>query len=152
MSVNIFIAMGNISRDMELRYTPKGTAVCDNSLALNRTWTNEVGEKMEEVAFVDFVAFGRTAEVISQYFKKGSMIHLTGYIKQETWQDKQTGANRSKLKMMVERFAFCGGGKSQEKEQEDKPARPAPRRMARAAVETAPDGAQPDGDEDNVPF
>ena len=103
---NRVILAGNLTRDPELRYTPKGTAVARVGLAINRTWKNETGETKEEVTFVDVDAFGRQAEVIGQYFKKGRPILIEGRLKYDTWEDKQTNQKRSKLGVVLESFSF----------------------------------------------
>src|SRR4051794_1493601 len=96
-SFNKVILMGNLTRDPELRYTPKGTAVAKLGLAVNRVWKSETGESKEEVTFVDVDAFGRSAETIAQYCKKGRPILIEGRLRQDTWDDKQTGQKRTKL-------------------------------------------------------
>ena len=109
MPYNKCILLGNLTRDPEIRYTPKGTAVAKLGLALNHTWKDEAGTQHEEVTFVDCDCFGRTAEVIAQYFVKGKPILIEGRLKLDQWQDKQTNENRQKLKVVVERFSFVGG-------------------------------------------
>ncbi len=109
MNYNKLALAGNLTRDPELKYTPKGTAVCNLGIAINRTWKNEAGEKMEEVTFVDLTAFGRTAEAIAQYLKKGRGIFIDGRLKLDTWDDKTTGKKRSKLGVVVESFQFTDG-------------------------------------------
>src|SRR5437763_385437 len=102
---NKVILAGNLTRDPEVRYTPKGTAIAKLGLAINRTWKNEAGETKEEVTFVDVDAFGRTAEVISQYLKKGRPILVEGRLKLDQWDDKQTGQKRSRLEVLKQRRA-----------------------------------------------
>src|SRR5882762_10819578 len=94
---NKVILAGNLTRDPELRYTPKGSAIADLSVAVNRTWKTETGETKEEATFVEVAAYGRTAEVIAQYLKKGRPILIEGRLKLDQWDDKQTGQKRSKL-------------------------------------------------------
>ena len=106
---NKVILAGNLTRDPELRYTPKGTAIARIGLAINRSWTSESGEKKEEVTFVDVDAFGRQAEVISQYLKKGRPILVEGRLKYDTWDDKQTNQKKSKLGVVLESFQFMDG-------------------------------------------
>ena len=101
-SFNKVILMGNLTRDPELRYTPKGTAIAKIGLAVNRVWTNEAGEKKEEVTFVDVDIFGRTAENVGQYMRKGRPILIEGRLKLDQWDDKQTGQKKKP--------AGCGGG------------------------------------------
>src|SRR5207237_23615 len=96
-SFNRVILAGNLTRDPELRYTPKGLAIAKIGLAVNRTWKNEAGETKEEVTFVDVDSFGRQAEVIAQYFKKGRPILVEGRLRLDQWDDKQTGQKRTKL-------------------------------------------------------
>lgn len=107
-SFNLVILMGNLTRDVELRFSPKGTAVGKFGLALNRKWTSETGEKKEEVTFVDCDVFGKTAENLAQYCKKGAAIHLQGRLKFDVWDDKSTGQKRSKLAVVAETIQFLG--------------------------------------------
>jgi len=110
-SFNKVIIAGNLTRDPELRYTPKGTAVARITLAVNRTFTSgEGGEKKEEVSFVDIDVWGRQAEVISQYMKKGRPLLVEGRLKQDTWEDKNTKQKQSKLKVVLESFSFLDSG------------------------------------------
>jgi len=107
---NKVILAGNLTRDPELRYTPKGTAVAKLGMAINRSWTTETGEKREEATFVDVDAFGKQAEVISQYLRKGRSLLVEGRLRLETWDDKATGAKRSKLGVVLESFSFLDSG------------------------------------------
>src|SRR5580692_6468672 len=107
---NKVILAGNLTRDPELRYTPKGTAVARLGLAVNRTWTDEAGQKKEEVSFIDIDAFGRQAEVIAQYMKKGRPLLVEGRLKLDTWEDKNTKQKQSKLKVVLESFSFLDSG------------------------------------------
>src|SRR5215472_7914887 len=107
---NKVILAGNLTRDPELRYTPKGMAIAKVSIAINRTWKNEAGETKEETTFVDVDAFGRQAEVIAQYFKRGRPILIEGRLRYEQWDDKQTGQKRSKLGVVLEGFQFMDSG------------------------------------------
>src|ERR1051326_6815029 len=107
---NKVILAGNLTRDPELRYTPKGTAVVKLGLAINRTWKNETGETKEEVTFVDVDAFSRQAEVIAQYLKKGRPILVEGRLRLDQWDDKQTGQKKSRLGVVLESFQFLDSG------------------------------------------
>src|SRR5580698_583140 len=107
---NKVILIGNLTRDPELRYTPKGVAIAKIGLAVNRTWKNETGESKEEVTFVDVDAFRRQAETLAQYLKKGSPLMVEGRLKLDQWDDKQTGQKRSRLGVVLEGFQFLGGG------------------------------------------
>lgn len=112
---NKVILMGNLTRDPEMRYTPKGTAVAQISLAINRTWKDpESGEAKEEVTFVDVDAFGRQAEVISQYLKKGRPIMVEGRLKLDTWEDKNTKEKRRRMSVVLEGFQFLDSGQARE--------------------------------------
>ena len=107
-SFNKVILVGNLTRDPELRYTPKGTAITKFGLAVNRTWKDEGGNKKEECVFVDIDAFGRTAENVGKYMRKGSPILIEGRLKLDTWDDKQTNQKRSKLGVVAETVQFLG--------------------------------------------
>ena len=105
--------MGNLTRDPELRYTPKGTAVAKLGLAVNRSWRNADGQQQDETTFVDVDAFGKQAETLGQYMQKGRPILIEGRLKLDQWEDKNTGQNRSKLGVILEKFSFVGGGGGQ---------------------------------------
>ena len=112
---NKVILMGNLTRDPEVRYTSGGTAIAKLGIAVNRYWSNKDGQKQEETTFVDVDAFGRQAETIGQYLKKGRPIMVEGRLKLDQWDDKQTGQKRSKLGVVLDRFEFIdsrgeGGG------------------------------------------
>src|SRR5580704_11451521 len=129
-SFNKVILVGNLTRDPELRYTPKGTAIAKIGLAVNRVWTNDAGEKKEEVTFVDVDVFGRTAENVGQYMRKGRPILIEGRLKLDQWDDKQTGQKKSKLGVVAETVQFLGspgeGGGGGGGAPAARPARPAP--------------------------
>ncbi len=108
-SLNKVMLIGNLTRDPEVRYTPKGTAVTDLGLAVNRNYSTDSGERREETTFVDITLWGRQAEIAGQYMKKGRPIYIEGRLQMDTWQDKQTGQNRSRLKIVGENFQFLGG-------------------------------------------
>jgi single-strand DNA-binding protein len=108
---NKVILAGNLTRDPELRYTPKGTAIAKLGMAVNRTWKTETGENKEEVTFVDIDAFGRQAEVIGQYMKKGRPLLIEGRLKLDTWEDKNTHQKVSKLRVVLESFSFLDAGR-----------------------------------------
>ena len=148
---NKVILAGNLTRDPELRYTPKGLAIAKIGLAINRTWKNEAGETKEEATFVDVDAFGRTAENIGQYFKKGSPILIEGRLKLDQWDDKQTGQKRSKLGVIMETFQFMGSKGGGEGNAPDAP--PPRSRPAPSAPKTeSPDSEPPPPEDDDVPF
>jgi single-strand DNA-binding protein len=107
-SYNKVMLMGNLTRDPEVRYTPKGSAVADLALAVNRVYTAENGERREEVTYVDVTLWARTAEVAGQYLKKGSPVFIEGRLQMDTWEDKQTGQKRSKIKVVGEVMQLLG--------------------------------------------
>ena len=150
-SFNKVILLGNLTRDPEVRYTPKGSAVADLGLAVNRQYTLDNGEKREEVTFVDVTFWGRTAEIAGEYLKKGRPVFVEGRLQLDTWDDKQSGQKRSKLKVIGETMQLLGGkpgggGESDEGGGGDRPAR-----SSRPAVPPkAAGGAEPDDDE--IPF
>jgi single-strand DNA-binding protein len=159
---NKVILAGNLTRDPELRYTPKGLAITKFGLAVNRSWKDgETGEMKEEVTFVDVDAFGKTAETIGQYLRKGRPILIEGRLRLDTWDDKQTQQKRSKLGVVVETFTFLDSGGTREGSSAEGGAgipspRPASRPPPSSAPPTAPAGAgEPDAmpqEEDDVPF
>ena len=100
--------MGNVTRDIELRYTPKGTAVADIGLASNRYRTGDDGQKIEDVTYVDVTLWGRQAELASQYLSKGRPVFIEGRLQTDSWTDKETGKQRSKLKVVGENMQFLG--------------------------------------------
>lgn len=145
---NLVVVMGRLTRDIELRYTPKGTAIANMSVAVNRRWTSEAGEKKEEVTFVECTLFGKTAENCAQYLKKGSSAHVSGRLKSESWDDKQTGQKRSKMVVVADSVQFIGT-------KSDTATTAAPR-SRQAAPPAAPAGEPLAGDgppeSDDVPF
>ena len=100
--------MGNLTRDPEMRVTPKGTAICQFGMAVSRSWKDEAGQTREETAFVDIEAWGKQGEVISKYCTKGRPLFIEGRLKFDQWEDKTSGQKRSKLKVVLENFQFIG--------------------------------------------
>ena len=147
---NKVILAGNLTRDPELRYTPKGTAIAKFGLAINRTWKNEAGETKEEVCFVDVDAFSRQAEVIAQYMRKGRPILVEGRLKLDTWEDKTTHQKQSKLKVHLEAFSFIDSKGAESGPPAEAPRRPAVNAAAKPAE--ASEGEAPAEAEDDVPF
>jgi single-strand DNA-binding protein len=150
-SFNKVILMGNLTRDPEMRFTPKGTAIARLGLAVNRTWRTETGEQKEEVTFVDIDAYGKQAETISHYLKKGNPILIEGRLRLHTWEDKQTNQKQSKLRVDLENFRFVGPAQNREaggpEVGRSRPATPA------AAPAAAPaEAAEEPPPEDDVPF
>src|SRR6202047_1072822 len=108
-SFNKVILLGNLTRDPEIRYTPKGSAVCDLGIAVNRQYTLENGERREEVTYVDVVLWARLAEIAAEYLKKGRPIFIEGRLQLDTWDDKQSGQKRAKLRVVAESMQLLGG-------------------------------------------
>lgn len=150
-NLNKVMLIGNLTRDPELRYTPKGTAVADVGLAINRVWTTDQGQKQEETTFVDVTLWGRQAELAQQYLSKGRGVYIEGRLQMDTWDDKETGKKRSKLKIVGEHLQFLpdgragsGGGQNPQN------ARPAPAQRPVQGASAAPvDDFQED---DEIPF
>ena len=136
-SFNKVVLIGNLTRDVELKYLPKGTPVCNLSMAVNRRWKTEAGEEKEDVYFAECKAFGKQAETLAQYVRKGHPLLVEGRLTREEWDDKKTGDKRSTTRIMIETFQFLKG--------RDEGAAPAPRAQAPAAP-------KPDLDADDLPF
>lgn len=143
-NLNKVMLIGNVTRDPEIKHTTRGTAIAAFSLAINRNYTTESGEKREEVTFVELEAYGRVAEIIGQYCSKGKPLYVEGRLRLDTWDDKQSGQKRSKLKVTVESIQLLGG-RPQESTQHAEAA-PAPQQQP-AQPAAASDVAQ-----DDIPF
>lgn len=146
-SFNKVILVGNLTRDPDVRYTPKGSAVCDLGLAVNRQYTLDNGEKREEVTYVDVVLWSRLAEIAGEYLKKGRPVLIEGRLQMDSWEDKQTQQKRTKLRVVGETMQLLGsrqgGGEF------DQSAEPG-RGPSRAAAPPKPAASEPDDDE--IPF
>lgn len=170
--LNKVFLMGRLTFDPELRYTPSGTAVTDLKMATSRSWTKD-GDRKEETLFIDVTVWDRQAENCCQYLKKGSSVHIEGSLKLDTWDDKTTGEKRTKIRVQAERVQFLdrrgdsggGGGGSPEGEYASPPSRefqprrggpPAPDSRGRSypSASSAPTRrpAEPDGDDEDIPF
>jgi single-strand DNA-binding protein len=150
---NKVILAGNLTRDPELRYTPKGMAIAKIGVAINRRWRDSAtNEEREETTFVDVDAFGKQAETIGQYLKKGRPILIEGRLRLDTWEDKQTQQKRSKLGVVLENFQFLDSGNRGGETGATNPAPAA--RQAAAPPATAPSEAPAEEapPEDDVPF
>jgi single-strand DNA-binding protein len=151
-SFNKVILLGNLTRDPEIRYTPKGTAVTELGMAVNRVYTAENGEKREETTFVDVTLWGRTAEIAGEYLKKGRPVFIEGRLQLDTWDDKTSGQKRSKLKVVGEGLQLIGsrpgggGGGGGGDEESSSP----PRSSSRPAP--PPKAAPSAPDDDEIPF
>lgn len=104
------IVTGNITRDPELRTTPNGANVVSFSVAVNRVYRDNAGNNQESVSFIDCTAWGKPAEIIAQYARKGTGMLVSGRLEQRSWEDKTTGQKRSRTEIIVEDFNFIGGG------------------------------------------
>ena len=158
-SYNRVILVGNLTRDPEVRYTPSGTAVTDLGMAVNRQWFDkQTNSKKEEVSFIDVTLWGKQAEIAGQYLKKGRQVLIEGRLQMDTWDDRETGQKRSKLKVVAEQMTMLGG------RGDGGGGAPAPRgdyggsAQAPAPAAPASDPAQsfyndgPGGGDDDVPF
>ena len=146
---NKVILMGNLTRDVELRQTQSGMALAKFGMATNRKWSQN-GEQKESTCFVDLTAWGRQAEVLAQYVKKGSQLFVEGRLEYSTWEAKDGGGKRSKLEVVVENFQFIGaprgagaGGGGEEGGE---------RRSGRAAPAQGENQAGGDVDYGDIPF
>lgn len=157
---NRVFLMGNLTRDIELKYTPANLAIAKIGLAVNRRYRTADGEDREETTFVDCDAFGKTAETMSKYLAKGRPVFIEGRLKLDQWEDKE-GNKRSKMAVVVEGFQFIdsrpggggggSGGGGGESYSEPRAARPAASRPAGGAPRPAPQAEAPIGDDD-IPF
>jgi single-strand DNA-binding protein len=141
-SVNKVMLLGNLTRDPELRYTPQGAAVCEFALALNRVYTNkQSGQRVEEVHFVDIVAWGRTAELCAEYLKKGRQAFVEGRLTQDRWESPE-GKKMSKLRVTAEAVTFVGS----------RPPGDAPKGAAAPSEPAAAEEAAPPAGDEDIPF
>jgi single-strand DNA-binding protein len=158
-SYNKVLLMGNLTRDPEVRYTPKGTALANLGLAVNRVYTTEGGEQKEEVTFIDIEVWGRQAETAGQYLAKGRPVFVEGRLKLDSWEDKESGQKRNKLKVVAERVQFLGAprGGAEFKDQppsDEGQGRP-PGRGPRPSAPPPPNKGEPEppaAEDDNIPF
>lgn len=152
---NKVMLMGNLTRDPEIRYTPKGTAVCEIGLAINRYFSGENGDKREETTFVDVTLWGRTAEIAQEYLKKGRPVFIEGRLQLDSWEDKTSGQKRSKLRVVGEGMQLLGSrdsggsGRGAPDEMEEPPRGRASGSSRPAPPKNAP---PPEPDDDEIPF
>jgi single-strand DNA-binding protein len=151
-NLNRVLLIGNLTRDPDLRYTPKGTAVTEIALAINRIYSGDDGEKKEETTFVDVTLWARLADIAGQYLKKGRPVFIEGRLQLDTWDDKQTGQKRSRLRVVAENMQLLGS----RPEGDQPPSAPAaPRRSS--ATTAPPARSEPrdpdlDAEPDDIPF
>lgn len=145
-NLNKVMLIGNLVADPELRYTPKGTAVTDLRLAVNRVRSNEQGQRQEETTYLDVTLWARQAEIACQYLNKGRAVFIEGRLQTETWEDKNSGQKRSKLKIVGENMQFIGGGGGGSRSESPAPEAAAQPQGGSAADEVA------DESDDDIPF
>jgi len=162
-SLNKVMLIGNVTRDPEIKYTPKGSAVADLGLAINRNYTNQAGEKVEEVTYVDVELWGRLAEIAGEYAKKGRPIFIEGRLRIDSWEDKASGQKRSRLKVVGEGLQLLGsgggggrpgggGGGGGDYDGGDEAPRSAPRAQSRPQPSAAPKRPPVEPEDDDIPF
>jgi single-strand DNA-binding protein len=152
-SFNKVLIIGNLTRDVQLKHLPGGTAVAEFGLAMNRKYRTAAGEDREDVCFVDCEAFGKQADTIAQWCRKGKPLFVEGRLKWDSWEDKQGGGKRSKLTVTVENFQFLGTRDDREGGEAERPA-PSERPAVAGSIGR---GAQPFGgdkefDPGDIPF
>lgn len=152
-NLNKVFLMGNLTRDPQVSYLPSQTAACELGLAVNRRWTSQDGQQKEEVTFVDVVAYGRQAETLGKYLRKGRPIFIEGRLKLDQW-EAQDGTKRSKMRIVLEGFQFidsrgsgevgtADAGSAENAPPARPPMRPAIRPAARAPEPHPQDGPEP---------
>jgi single-strand DNA-binding protein len=153
-NLNRVLLIGNLTRDPEVRYTPKGTAVTEISLAVNRIYSGEDGEKKEETTFVDVTLWARQAEIAGQYLRKGRPVFIEGRLQLDTWDDKQTGQKRSRLRVVAENLQLLGSRPEGEGSSSTFTPRRSPNPSAPAPPPRAAEPRDPDLDAepDDIPF
>ena len=153
-SFNKVILLGNLTRDPEVRYTPKGSAVCDLGLAVNRQYSLDNGEKREEVTYVDVVLWARLAEIAGEFLKKGRPVFIEGRLQLDTWDDKQSGQKRSKLRVVGETMQLLGSRPASGSDAEEGMSSGNAGRSASGSRTVAPPPKSPvsEPDDDDIPF
>lgn len=152
-SLNKVLLMGNLTRDPEVKYTPKGTAVCDLGIAINDSFKAQDGTIKETVTYVDVEVWGRTAENCKQYLTKGRPVFVEGQLRLDQWETPQ-GEKKSRMKVRADRVQFLGGGgptRSGGGEQRSSAPSETGRTSARPAS-TVSEDRPPLPDEDDIPF
>ncbi|MCX7886646.1 MAG: single-stranded DNA-binding protein [Verrucomicrobiae bacterium] len=154
-SYNRVLLIGNLTRDPEVRFTPKGTAVANLGLAINRTYTAETGETKEEVVFVDIEVWGRQAELAGQYLAKGRQVFVEGRLRMDSWEDKESGQKRSRLRVVAERIQFLGAPRADAEISEQAPPtgqRATPRQRPQSPPPEPEEPPPPPEEDDDIPF
>jgi len=148
-NLNKVLIMGNLTRDPELKFTPSGTATCEIGIAINRTWKNDRGEKMEETTFVSVEVWGKQAELCAEYLRKGRPVYIEGRLKIDSWE--KDGVKKTKTKIVGESMQFLGSRDS-DGERDERPSARTQQRPPAAARKPAPRDPDLDVDGDDVPF
>jgi single-strand DNA-binding protein len=149
-NLNRVLLIGNLTRDPELRHTPKGTAVAEIGMAINRVIpADDGGERREEVTYVDVTVWGRQAEVAQQYPTKGRGVFIEGRLQLDSWDDKQTGQKRSKLRVVCENLQLLGSGRQEGASDAPRAQAPAGKPKTQPAPPRDPDL---DVEPDDIPF
>lgn len=157
-SLNKVFLIGNLTRDPELRVTPKGTAICQFGLAVNRQFKDESGQARDETTFVDIEAWGKQGELVSKYLTKGSPAMVEGRLKFDQWEDKTTQQKRSKLKVVLENVQFlssrggAGGAPGAAADEGVDQTAPVERHTPPARSNAKPAAPAVEGIDEDVPF
>jgi single-strand DNA-binding protein len=161
-NLNKVMIIGNVTRDPEIKYTPKGSAVVDIGIAVNRTFTPEGGERREETTYIDVTLWGRTAETAAEYCKKGRSVYVEGRLQLDSWEDKTSGQKRSKLRVVGENYQLldrrpggsggAGGSGGGDEEYSERPARREPSSAGGGFSKGSNTSPQPPIEEDDIPF
>lgn len=156
-SFNKVLLMGNLTRDPELRYVPSGTAVATFTVAVNRVYTSQAGEKKEEVSFIRIVVWGRRAEVCGEYLSKGSPVFVEGRLQSRSWEG-QDGQKRSTIEVVADNVQFLRSGSAEKPPDASSKADAAPQDIATINLNEElgpiPDngGSKKEGASDEAPF
>jgi len=140
--LNKVFLMGRLTSDPELRRTPSGVAVAELRMATTRSWPGRDGERREETLFIDVTVWDRQAENCCQYLRKGSSLHVEGFLRMDNWEDKNTGEKRSKIRVNADRVQFLDSRRAESTSgpapEDDYSASPPPAREAGARRGTTP--------------
>lgn len=155
-SLNKVFLIGNLTRDPELRVTPKGTSICQFGIAVNRQYKDDSGATRDETTFVDIEAWGKQGELVAKYLGKGSQCMVEGRLKLDQWEDKASGQKRSRLKVVLDNVQFLGAprgsGGSAPAPSDDVDQTPAAERPAPPPRRAAAPAPAPDTLDEDVPF
>lgn len=150
--------IGNVTRDPEIKYTPKGSAVTDLGIAINRLFSSENGEKREETTFVDVTLWGRQAEIAAEYCKKGRSIFIEGRLQLDSWEDKTSGQKRTRLRVVGENMQLLGSRpgsgnhSSQEEEMTSPRSHTKPSNEIQSKTVASSTRLESSDEEDDIPF